>query len=102
MNQPIRVAEKVSLLEHLSNGRAILGLGRGLARCEYEGMGIPMRESRERFDEAAQLILDALDTSFMHNGNPVHYPQARTEISPAPIDSFKDRIYAAGMRLHVL
>ena len=96
-NQPIRVAEKVSLLDHLSEGRAIFGMGRGLARCEYEGMGIPMGESRERFDEAARLILDALETGFMHNENPVHYPQARTEIRPAPVASFKDRIYAVGM-----
>ena len=31
-NQPIRVAEKLSLLDHLAEGRAVFGMGRGLAR----------------------------------------------------------------------
>ena len=34
-HDPIRVAEQVSVLDHLSNGRLILGLGRGLARIEF-------------------------------------------------------------------
>ena len=54
--------EKIALLDHLSNGRVLFGMGRGLARCEYEGFGIPMDESRDRFDEAARMILDALET----------------------------------------
>src|SRR3954471_14670596 len=34
-NDPLRVAEKVSVLDLLSNGRVRLGLGRGLARREF-------------------------------------------------------------------
>ena len=36
-HDPIRVAEQISLLDHMADGRFILGLGRGLARIEYEG-----------------------------------------------------------------
>ena len=96
-NQPVRVAEKVIMLDYLSGGRAIFGMGRGLARCEYEGMGIEMGESRERFDEAAPLIIDALESGFMENPAPEHYPQARTEIRPEPRASFRRRSYAVGM-----
>jgi hypothetical protein len=46
-NDPLRVAEKISLLDHLSGGRVLFGMGRGLARREYAGFGIPMDESRE-------------------------------------------------------
>ena len=66
-NQPVRVAEKVSLLEHLSEGRAVFGMGRGLARCEYEGMGISMAESRGRFDESAAMVIEALESGFIEN-----------------------------------
>src|SRR5688572_24632934 len=52
-NTPVRVAEKISMLDHLSRGRVLFGMGRGLARCEYEGLNIPMAEARDRFDEAA-------------------------------------------------
>lgn len=96
-NQPVRVAEKLSLLDHLCGGRTVFGMGRGLARCEYEGMGIDMAESRQRFDEAAPMILAALESGCMGESDAGHYPQAAAEIRPAPLASFKDRIYAVGM-----
>jgi alkanesulfonate monooxygenase SsuD/methylene tetrahydromethanopterin reductase-like flavin-dependent oxidoreductase (luciferase family) len=95
-NQPIRVAEKVSMLDHLSGGRAIFGMGRGLARREYAGFGIDMSSSRERFDEAADMILDALDTGVIEGHGP-YYPQARTEIRPRPRAGFRDRLYCIAM-----
>ena len=95
-NDPLRVAEKITLLDHMSGGRAILGLGRGLARREYAGFGIDMGESRARFDEAAAMILDALDCGFIEGDGP-HYPQARTPIRPRPLRGFRDRLYSVGM-----
>ena len=41
-NDPLRVVEKIAFLDHLSDGRAVLGLGRGLSRVEYEHFGIEM------------------------------------------------------------
>jgi alkanesulfonate monooxygenase SsuD/methylene tetrahydromethanopterin reductase-like flavin-dependent oxidoreductase (luciferase family) len=95
-NNPLRVAEKVSLLDHLSGGRAILGIGRGLARVEYEHFGIDMNESRDRFDEASRMILDALEEGFIEGDGP-YYPQIRTEIRPRPLGGFRDRLYSIGM-----
>ncbi|MDJ0866379.1 MAG: LLM class flavin-dependent oxidoreductase [Myxococcota bacterium] len=95
-NDPLRVAEKLALLDHLSGGRAVMGLGRGLARVEYGGFGIDMGESRDRFDEAAPMIIDALDKGFIEGGGP-YYPQARTEIRPRPMHGFRDRFYCVGM-----
>jgi alkanesulfonate monooxygenase SsuD/methylene tetrahydromethanopterin reductase-like flavin-dependent oxidoreductase (luciferase family) len=95
-NNPLRVAEKVSLLDHMCDGRLVLGLGRGLARREYAGFGIDMNESRDRFDEASGMILDALEKGFVEGGGP-YYPQARTEIRPRPLRGFRDRLYCVGM-----
>jgi alkanesulfonate monooxygenase SsuD/methylene tetrahydromethanopterin reductase-like flavin-dependent oxidoreductase (luciferase family) len=95
-NDPLRVAEKVSLLDHLSRGRAVLGLGRGLARVEYDGFGIDMGESRDRFDEASRMIIDALETGTISGTGP-YYPQAPTEIRPRPLRGFRDRFYCVGM-----
>ncbi len=95
-NTPLRVAEKIALLDHLSGGRAVLGVGRGLARREYDGFGIGMQESRDRFDEAARMILDATDRGFIEGAGP-YYPQARTPIRPRPLRGFRDRLYAIGM-----
>ena len=95
-NDPLRVAEKVSLLDHLARGRVLLGVGRGLARREYEPFGISMDESRERFDEAARMVVDALETGFIAGDGP-HYPQPRTPIRPAPARTFRDRFYSVAM-----
>ena len=95
-NDPVRVAERIVLLDHLSGGRVVFGMGRGLARREYAGFGIDMEESRARFDEAAPMILAALETGFIAGDGP-YYPQARTEIRPAPLASFRDRTYCVAM-----
>ena len=47
-HDPVRVAEQIVMLDHLSGGRVILGLGRGLARVEYEGFRIDQNEGRQR------------------------------------------------------
>lgn len=93
-NDPLRVAEKIVMLDHLSDGRARLGMGRGLSRHEFEGFAaIDMGESRARFDEASLMIVDAIDTGFIEGSGPL-YPQVRKEIRPRPFKSFADRTYA--------
>ncbi len=95
-NDPLRVAEKLSVLDHLSDGRAIFGMGRGLARCEYEGFGIDMGTSRERFDIASRLILDAMETGTIA-GDEIFWPRPPTEIRPRPRGGFRDRMWAIAM-----
>ena len=52
-----------------------------------------MSESRARFDEAAPMILDALETGYIEGSGPL-YPQPRAKIRPAPTRTFKGRTYA--------
>lgn len=96
-NDPLRVAEKAALLDELSGGRLILGLGRGLSRREYDQFGINMDESRDRFDEATPMILDALETGVMQEHHGKFYQQPRAVIRPAPTRSFKGRINQVAM-----
>lgn len=93
-NEPLRVAEKIALLDHLARGRLRFGIGRGLSRREFATFrGIGMDESRERFDESADLILAALRDGYME-GNGKFYPQPRAAIRPKPERRFDDRLYA--------
>lgn len=94
--QPIRLAEKISTMDALTEGRYLIGFGRGLARKEYEAFGISMEETRTRFDESARMILKALETGFIEGEGP-HFPQKRTEIRPRPSQGLKDRLYAVAM-----
>jgi alkanesulfonate monooxygenase SsuD/methylene tetrahydromethanopterin reductase-like flavin-dependent oxidoreductase (luciferase family) len=92
-HDPLRVAENAAVLDLLSKGRLRLGLGRGLARREFAAFRVAMDESRERFDEAAAMIVAALETGFIA-GDGRFYKQPRTEIRPRPQHSFDGRIYA--------
>lgn len=93
-NEPLRVAEKISLLDNLSGGRVRFGMGRGLSRREYAPFrGVEMSESRGRFDESAAMVVEALASGYIEGDGP-YYPQPRTEIRPRPERDFSDRIYA--------
>ena len=95
-NTPLRAAEKIALLDELSDGRVIFGMGRGLSRKEYEQFGIDMESSRERFDEAAPMILKALETGVIE-GNGKYYKQPKATIRPKPVRSFKGRVTQVAM-----
>src|SRR3978361_2501163 len=92
-HDPLRVAENAAVLDLLSKGRFRLGMGRGLARREFAAFRLRMDESRERFDEAAPMIINALKTGFIE-GEGKFYQQPRIEIRPRPQHSFDGRIYA--------
>ncbi len=92
-NDPLRVAEKAIVLDLLSKGRLRFGIGRGLARREFAAFRQTMEESRERFDESAAMILNALRTGWIE-GNGKYYKQPRIELRPRPKYDFDGRIYA--------
>ena len=92
-HDPLRVAEQAAVVDLLCKGKLRLGLGRGLARREFAAFRGTMDESRERFDEAAPMIVNALRTGFIEGGGK-YYTQPRTEIRPRPQYDFTGRIYA--------
>ncbi|MCZ6785472.1 MAG: LLM class flavin-dependent oxidoreductase [Proteobacteria bacterium] len=93
---PVRVAEQFSVLDYVSDGRALLGIGRGLGRVEFEGFRVAMGESRPRFVEYAEALLTALETGTIeYEGK--FYQQPRTAIRPAPFKSFRGRTYASAV-----
>ena len=95
-HQPVRVAEQVLVLDHLSNGRLIFGIGRGLGRVEFEGFGVAQEDSRAIFVEAAQTVLQALEHGYCeYDGTYVQQP--RRELRPRPFKSFRGRTYAAAV-----
>lgn len=95
-HDPLRVAENFCLLDHLSEGRAILGIGRGLGRVEFEAFRTPMGESRRRFTEYTEAILKGLETGVMEYEGAL-YKQPRTHIRPGPYASFKGRTFASAI-----
>jgi alkanesulfonate monooxygenase SsuD/methylene tetrahydromethanopterin reductase-like flavin-dependent oxidoreductase (luciferase family) len=95
-NDPLRVVEKMSVLDALSEGRAILGMGRGAARREFKSFRVELADSREMFDEAALIIMEGLETGIVE-ADTKWYKIPRTEVRPRPSKSFKDRSVMVSM-----
>ena len=97
-HDPMRVAEEIAMLDNMSGGRLILGLGRGAGKVEFDGFRQSMDESRPRFVESAQMLLRGLETGFCeYDGTYVKQPRAA--IRPAPLReaaSSRDRSSSAG------
>ena len=95
-HDPFRVAEDISVLDHMSGGRVIFGIGRGAGRVEFEGFRQDMGDSRGRFVEAAEIVLNGLEQGYCeYDGK--FYKQPRVDIRPRPAKSFKGRSYAAAV-----
>jgi alkanesulfonate monooxygenase SsuD/methylene tetrahydromethanopterin reductase-like flavin-dependent oxidoreductase (luciferase family) len=53
---PLRLAEEVTTVDHISHGRLIMGVGRSGFPRTYEAYGISYAESRERFAEVLEIL----------------------------------------------
>lgn len=95
-HDPVRVAEKVAMLDLMCEGRFIFGMGRGLGRIEFEGLRVSMDESRARFVESAEIVLRALETGVIE-ADGEYYKIPRRELRPGASRSFRDRLYAAAV-----
>lgn len=66
-HNPLTIAENYAMLDVLSNGRMILGVGSGYLKHEFEGYDIAADQKRERFDENLHVLKLAL------SGKPVDF-----------------------------
>lgn len=56
---PLRLFEEVCMLDHLSNGRLMLGVGRGGALLEHERFGVEAATASARYHEAFIVLMRA-------------------------------------------
>ena len=95
-HDPLRAAEQIVMLDNLSEGRMVLGLGRGLGKVEFDGFRVDMNESRPMFVEKAEMLLQGLEDGYCeYDGKYVQQP--RRDLRPSPFKSFRGRTYAAAV-----
>ena len=83
INDPVRMAEELAMLDCYSNGRIISGFVRGTAVETLQG-GIDPTQNRERFEEAHDLILKCWTEPgpFRYEGKHYHYRAVNPWVLP--------------------
>ncbi len=83
LHDPLRLAEDIAALDVLSGGRVSIGVGRGYQPKEFNGFGIPLEESKERYDETLEVVRLALTTeNFSYEGKHFRYDDVTTYPRP--------------------
>ena len=103
LNNPLRSVEEACMVDQISQGRFDFGVGRSGITKFYDGYNIPYDESRARFDESLNIILEAFNNeTFSYQGRfhsfrnvtvaprPVQQPHPPIWVSTATAESFPE------------
>lgn len=90
LHHPVNICEQVSTLDQVSNGRAVLGVGTGYRRYEFDNYGSDFAHRGRRLDETLALLRKAWTTgSYEWSGEffsledvPVYPPAVRNPHPP--------------------
>jgi natural product biosynthesis luciferase-like monooxygenase protein len=96
LNHPLRVAEDYAFLDHLSDGRVDLGIGRGYQPLEFERYGVEQSSTREQFHEGLEVLRQAW-TKGRVNFEGKHYQFHDVPIRPKPLQRPHPPIWMAAL-----
>jgi len=80
---PLRLAEEICMLDHLSGGRLEFGIGRGASPHEIAYYGVDPDEAQARYFESSAVVLKALQGGNLnHKGKFFHFKNVPIEMTP--------------------
>ncbi len=93
---PVQLAHQIAYLDILSKGRFdTIGLGRGVAKKEFDALGVPREEARDRFSETLDILeLAFTQERFSYDGAIFKVPEMAIRPAPLSPDLF-DRVYGS-------
>ena len=92
---PVAVAEEAAMVDVISRGRLILGIGAGYAPEEFAAFGVSTKERGSRLDEAVPLIQRLwTEDAVSHEGR--HYRIEGATLRPRPVQRPRPPIWFAG------
>lgn len=80
---PVRLAEDIALLDIISGGRVVIGVGRGYQPKEFAGFRIPLEEGKARYQEVLDVLKLALSQeNWSYEGKYFQYKDMTTYPRP--------------------
>jgi len=96
-DNPLRVAEDYAMVDVLSGGRLNLGVGSGYLKHEFAGFNVDPEDKRERFDEALEILVRALQGERVcHRGK--YHQVTDVQINVRPVQKPRPPIWIATLR----
>ena len=84
LNHPLRIAEEVATVDHISDGRFEFGIGRSGVVRTYDTYGVAYAESQARFREALDIVREAWKGEpFSYAGE--FYRVENATVAPRPV-----------------
>ncbi len=81
---PLQTAKSFATLDHLSGGRAILGVGAGHVEAEFDALGVDFAARGRLLDETLEAVRGAFAGTYVsHSGEAFSY--ADVGVGPAPV-----------------
>src|ERR671922_2791863 len=94
-HDPLRLAEDAAVVDQISGGRLILGLGLGWREEEFRMFDVPVRERVSRTSETVQILRKAwTGDRFSHDGRMFRFDAVK--VTPAPARVPGPPIYLGG------
>jgi alkanesulfonate monooxygenase SsuD/methylene tetrahydromethanopterin reductase-like flavin-dependent oxidoreductase (luciferase family) len=81
--EPLRLAEDAAVVDLVSAGRLVLGLGLGWRAEEFDALGIPLRERVGRLEGTVAVLRQAWSGELVVGTPDVAYPDVRVTPRPA-------------------
>ena len=83
---PLVTAKAFGTLDHLSNGRAILGVGAGHVEAEFEALGVDFGSRGRQLDETLDAVRSAFGAPYVsHEGE--HFSYSDVGVTPRPVQA---------------
>jgi alkanesulfonate monooxygenase SsuD/methylene tetrahydromethanopterin reductase-like flavin-dependent oxidoreductase (luciferase family) len=79
LHHPLRLAEEIAWVGHLSRGRLLVGVGPGFSPYEFDAFGVPLGERHARLEEGSAILRAAL------SGEPFSYAGRFWSIPPVTL-----------------
>ena len=98
-NHPARVAERISTLDLVSNGRVEFGTGEGATVTEVEGFLTNKAEKKEAWEEATRECLRMMTTTPYPGYEGIHFSMPERNVIPKPLQKPHPPVWLAASRL---
>jgi alkanesulfonate monooxygenase SsuD/methylene tetrahydromethanopterin reductase-like flavin-dependent oxidoreductase (luciferase family) len=83
LHHPLRLYEEICMLDHLSGGRLMLGVGRGGALVEHQRMGVEPKDAQALYHEAFAVLMNAFENNVVNfDGRFFHFKDYLVQAKP--------------------